>query len=163
MGKSMFGEQSLASRRSSPNYGFGSSTRAIESKRFIGSEHAKTSLMPVSPGPNYEMGSSVSPSFSTRAASPAMWQFGTAERFSHRSGKRSPGPGAYENPGAFGRQGLSNRSTFPKYGFGTVDRDMAAKVFISPSHNKSFFGLQVLCTARSNVHPMHVYTCASGD
>ena len=142
MPRSTFGVQAYSTRRSSPAHGFGSSTRTHASKIYAGSEHAKSSSSPVSPGPCYELGPSCGAQFSTRASSPAMWQFGTAQRFGQRASGKGlvPGPGAYDNMGAFGRQGLSNRSTFPRYGFGTVDRDMAAKVFISPSHAQSNFG-----------------------
>ena len=143
MPRSTFGVQPLSSRASSPAFGFGSSSRTQAGKIYAGAEHAKTSSTPFSPGPCYELGSSCGRQFSTSASSPAMWQFGTAQRFSRRTGKgRMPGPGAYESMSAFGRQGLAHRDSFPRYGFGTLDRNMAAKVFISPSHSQSSFGLE---------------------
>ena len=53
-GKSMFGTQELSSRRTAPAHGFGSSTRNHAAKIFMGSEHAKTSSLPITPGPCYE-------------------------------------------------------------------------------------------------------------
>ena len=50
------------------------------------------------------------------------------------------GPGSYDNASSIGKQGLSNRSSFPHYGFGTVDRDMASRVFISPQHAAASYG-----------------------
>lgn len=139
-GKSMFGAQALSYRRSSPAHGFGSSTRSHASKIFMGAEHAKTSNESVTPGPCYELGSSVGYQSDGGKSSPPMWQFGTANRFGHRSSRMTPGPGAYENHSGFGKQGLSSRSSFPRYGFGTVDRDMASKVFISPTHAQATYG-----------------------
>jgi len=139
-GKSMFGSQTLSNRSTAPSHGFGSGTRSHAAKLFAGSEHAKTSSVSCTPGPCYEISSSMGTQSDGGKQSPAMWQFGTADRFNGSPRKRSPGPGSYENAGAFGKQGLSNRSTFPRYGFGTVDRDMASKVFISPAHAASTYG-----------------------
>ena len=132
-GKSMFGSQTLSNRSTAPSHGFGSGTRSHAAKLFAGSEHAKTSSVSCTPGPCYEISSSMGTQSDGGKQSPAMWQFGTADRFNGSPRKRSPGPGSYENAGAFGKQGLSNRSTFPRYGFGTVDRDMASKARCAPA------------------------------
>ena len=149
-GKSMFGAQELSSRRTAPSHGFGSSTRNHASKVFMGPEHAKTSSLSCTPGPCYETAVACGSQADSGKLSSAQWCFGTAERFAASPRKRTPGPGAYENAGAFNKQALSNRSTFPLYGFGTVDRAMASKVrilldnaphktlpplFSSPSHD----------------------------
>ena len=139
-GKSMFGSQELSNRRTAPAHGFGSSTRNHASKVFMGPEHAKTSSASCTPGPRYEVNGACGNQHDSGKVSPPQWCFGTSERFAGSPRKRSPGPGAYENAGAFGKQGLSNRSTFPLYGFGTVDRSMASKVFISSAHAASSYG-----------------------
>jgi hypothetical protein len=51
------------------------------------------------------------------------------------------GPGTYENDSSIGRQTLSNRSSGQRFGFGTVDRDMASRVFVSPTFAKNYHGL----------------------
>lgn len=130
-GKSMFGVQELSSRRSSPAHGFGSGTRFGNNKVYLGPEHAKTSSISTTPGPHYETTSAVGYQADSGKLSQASWRFGTQERFGEmRSARRSmsPGPGAYDNASAMGKQGLSHRSSFPLYGFGTVDRAMASKV-----------------------------------
>ena len=38
---------------------------------------------------------------------------------------------------SIGKQAYSTNKTFPRYGFGTSDRDMASRVFISPKHAES--------------------------
>ena len=127
----MFGVQELSSRRSSPAHGFGSSTRFGNNKVYLGPEHAKTMSVSTTPGPHYEMTSAVGSQADSGKLSQASWRFGTQERFGEISSARrsmSPGPGAYDNVSALGRQGLSHRSSFPLYGFGTVDRAMASKV-----------------------------------
>lgn len=48
---------------------------------------------------------------------------------------------AYENVGAFGKQGLSDRNSFPLFGFGTSNRENVSKVFLSSAHEKSKHGL----------------------
>jgi len=133
-GKSMFGSQELSNRRTAPSHGFGSSTRNHAGKLFMGPEHAKTSSVSVTPGPCYEIAGACGDQHDSGKVSPPQWCFGPADRFPGGVRKRTPGPGTYENVGAFGKQGLSQRSSFPLYGFGTVDRQMASKVFISQAH-----------------------------
>ena len=109
----------------------------------MGQEHAKTyNFGTFTPGPTYQSMSGVGTQQDSGKVSPPQWCFGTAERFGSRSprGAMSPGPGAYDNASSIGKQDLSNRSTFPLYGFGTVDRDMAAKVFISSAHANASYG-----------------------
>lgn len=153
----MFGTQPVSNRRSSAAYGFGSSTRGHANKLFIGEGHAKSSNISCTPGPCYELGGSTGTQSDSGKPTPPQWQFGTAGRFSSpRSTRRgSPGPGQYENASGFSRQALSNRASFPRYGFGTVDRDMAGKVFISPAHSSSSFG-------RASPGPAAMYQRESG-
>ena len=153
--KSMFGSQELSNRRSAPAHGFGSSTRNHASKVFMGPEHAKTSVISCTPGPCYEVNGACGNQHDSGKNSPPQWCFGTAGRFAGATRTATPGPGAYENMCSFGKQGLSNHSTFPLYGFGTVDRTMASKVFISPAHAASSFGL-------SSPGPAAAYTKAGG-
>jgi len=139
-GKSMFGTQELSNRRSAPAHGFGSGTRAHATKVFMGPDHAKTYNFGMnSPGSRDDSIDAVGPQQDSGKVSPPVWNFGTADRFRDisRQTAMSPGPGSYENASSIGKQGLSNRSSFPHYGFGTVDRDMASRVFISPQHASS--------------------------
>ena len=138
--KSMFGAQPSSGRHSAPAYGFGSGTRNHVSKLFAGSEMAKTSSISITPGPCYETIDAVGAQADSGKNSYPQWQFGTAERFGAGPRGRSPGPGAYENAGSFGKQELSHRHSFALYGFGTSNRHNVAKVFISTNHEKSKHG-----------------------
>ena len=46
------------------------------------------------------------------------------------------GPGKYSINPAVGNQVVSNKPSLPRFGFGTGTRDVAAKVYISPEHDK---------------------------
>lgn len=140
-GKSMFGVQAPSKRHSAPSYGFGSGTRNHRSKLFVGSEHAKTSSISITPGPCYENIDSVGTQADSGKSSYPQWAFGTQDRFSGTTRKRTPGPGSYENETAFGKQGLSSRTDAALWGFGTSNRHNTAKVFISQAHEKSKHGL----------------------
>ena len=103
--------------------------------------------MSCTPGPCYDIEGACQSQSSSGKMSPPQWMFGTAERFSGSPRKRTPGPGAYNNAGSFGTQRLSNRSTFPIYGFGSVDRTMASKVppFVSVGRATFFLVLRAQC------------------
>lgn len=135
-GKSMFGDQPLSHRPTAPNHGFGSSTRAHQSKVFAGGLAAAKCVDTSTPGPRYNLPNHVGTRYS----------FGTQERFGvpgrFATAAVSPGPGAYNNTSSVGRQVYSTNKSFPHYGFGTSDRAMASRVFISPQHAESGnFGL----------------------
>lgn len=141
----MFGQQPISQRRSSPSYGFGTGTRGHAAKVFMGPEHAKTYNYGISTrhGVPYNAIDAVGPQQDSGKNSPPVWNFGTAERF-RNTGRQSallPGPGTYENDSSIGRQTLSNRSSGQRFGFGTVDRDMASRVFVSPTFAKNYHGL----------------------
>lgn len=150
-GKSMFGNQPLSTRPSAANFGFGTSTRAHQARVFAGGLAAAKSVDLSIPGPRYNLPNHVG----TR------YTFGTQERFGV-PGRRSaaaaisPGPGAYNNTSSVGRQIYSTNKSFPHYGFGTSDRAMAARVFISPQHSEcGSFGL-------SSPGPAFINNCHSG-
>lgn len=140
----MFGDQAHSKRRSSPSYGFGSSTRNQASKVFLSAEHAKLSTPGFSPGPSaYTLRASVGNQADGRKASSPQWAFGSSDRFLG-SGKKSiqnPGPGAYDMPAGVGLQVSSSKQTQPMFGFGSAGRDHVAKVFVSEEHNKSLHGI----------------------
>ena len=92
--RSMFGSQPVSRRRSSPMFGFGSSTRHQAAKVFLSSEHAKLSTSGFSPGPSaYTLRASVGSQADGRKASSPQWVFGSAERFGY-------GATGIQNPGA---------------------------------------------------------------
>lgn len=50
------------------------------------------------------------------------------------------GPGSYNCTSSLGKQDLSQRPSVPLYGFGTVDREKANRVFISRLHAEASYG-----------------------
>ena len=150
------GPQVNGALHSAPLYGFGSSTRAHQQKRFVSEEQNKINdygknspgpagtkgeLKPsiggqvISCGPNPYgtggMGSRI------RNGSQPSWSMAKAGRFSE--GERAawaPGPGAYAIKEAIGTQVSSKMPSLPRFGFGTSNREHAAKVFISHEHEK---------------------------
>jgi len=141
--RSMFGSQPVSRRRSSPMFGFGSSTRHQAAKVFLSSEHAKLSTSGFSPGPSaYTLRASVGSQADGRKASSPQWVFGSAERFGYgATGIQNPGPGSYDMPTGVGQQVSSSKQTQPMFGFGSAGREHVAKVFVSEDHNKSLFGI----------------------
>jgi len=140
---SSFGTQKDSKNSSAPSFSFGSSSRSHQSKRFLGTDHAKKEVgLGFSPGPSYSHrtdrkgGGTIgdSPSFS----------FGTSGRPGEHSKSKEkdnlPAPGSYDSTSAFGRQNLSKSRTIPAYGFGSCKRDGETKRFVSKSHSKSRFG-----------------------
>jgi len=140
------GTQPRSDRRSNPQYGFGSSTREDAARVFISQEHAIASVPTTSCGP--AMTDTVpDPRPRTLRERRAVRLrrksgFGMDTRFKYEAEEKRasaiPGPGAYshEGEGGVGRQLTSWRTSGAMYGFGTADRDLAAKVFISNQHAK---------------------------
>lgn len=142
--RSMFGKQHDSRKGTAAAFGFGSSNREGAAKVFLTAEHSKADYGHESPGPVYDLKSSVGKQESSKNASAPLFSFGTADRFSKENATAQrgapPGPGTYPKPSSFGRQGESSKLTDPAFGFGTATRDGQAKVFLSPDHSKSDFG-----------------------
>ena len=149
--KSMFGAQALSTRPSAANFGFGTSTRAQQARVFAGGLAAAKSVDPSIPGPRYNLPNPVG----------TQYTFGTQARFGvpgrrSAAAAHSPGPGAYDNTSSVGRQIYSTNTSFPRYGFGTADRAIASRVFISPQHAEcGSFG-------RSSPGPASINNCYGG-
>lgn len=142
--KSMLGTQALSRRRSSPSFGFGSSTRAQAAKVFVSADHAKLATSGFSPGPSaYTLRASVGKQADGSKRSSPHWVFGSSERFmkASRADGQAPGPGAYDSMSGVGLQVSSSKHTQPMFGFGSAGREHVAKVFVSEEHNKSLFGI----------------------
>ena len=89
----MFGDQAHSKRRSSPSYGFGSSTRNQAGKVFLSTDHAKLSTPGFSPGPTvYTLHTSLGTQADGRKLSSPQWAFGSSDRFSYeKKGMQIPG------------------------------------------------------------------------
>lgn len=148
------GIQASSTKQSMPHYGFGSSTRANQAKVYVTEEHNKTSdYGKNSPGPcapythNPAVGNQVlsygpniygsGPSGSTRNGSQPSWVMGKAQRFDKMSSTDwVPAPGTYSITASVGAQVSSSKPSRPRIGFGTSNREHAAKVYISAEHEK---------------------------
>jgi hypothetical protein len=130
-----FGSQSLSERNSVPLFGFGTSNRENVSKVFVSSAHEKAKFGLQSPGPAalYQR---------KGALEGKEYGFGTDDRF-QRLGRHLadsaelPGPGSYQHDSTFNTQHSSSRRTDSSFGFGTSNRAIQAKTFISEFHAKS--------------------------
>lgn len=130
-----FGMQGLSHRNSFPLYGFGTSDRQNVTKVFISSLHEKSKHGVESPGPAamYSRGSGLDGS---------EYGFGTDERYMRRDRMLNdqgelPGPGSYDHDSTFNQQHSSSRRTDSRYSFGSSDRAMQAKTFVSEFHAKA--------------------------
>lgn len=141
--RSMFGDQPSSRRPSSPNYGFGTGTRANQEKVFVSQEHARAAAQPFSPGPaSYNLLAAVGPQVDGSKPSSPRYGFGSQDRWTPKNRKEvRPGPGTYEFAVANGDQVSSRSPTSPRFGFGSSTRAGMAKVFISQDHNKDLFGI----------------------
>jgi len=119
--------------------------RLVLMQVFLTAEHSKADYGHESPGPVYDLKSSVGKQESSKNSTAPLFSFGTADRF-HKDqaggGKASsaPGPGTYVKPSSFGRQGESTRQTSEAFGFGSSTRLGAERVFLSPEHSKNDYG-----------------------
>lgn len=161
----MIGVQYDSKKATAPIFGFGSSDRANLAKVFLSAEHAKSDYGKMGPGPIYDLKSSFGRQDSSKMNSGPLFSFGTADRFQKPSADRAkrqtavPGPGAYSAPSSIGRMVDSTHESAAQFGFGSSNRDHAAKVFLSAEQAKINFGLgspgPSAYTARSGVGPQY--------
>jgi len=141
------GKQVNSNKTTLPIYGFGSSTRQHQEKVYLTKDHNKGLYGKESPGPspytlNPAVGNQVLSFGPTgayrriRNGSQPTWVVGKDARFKADRPSLAPGPGAYALSPAVGNQVTSNKPSLPRFGFGTSNRDHAAKVYISPEHAK---------------------------
>jgi hypothetical protein len=80
----------------------------VRTQIFLTKEHSKAESGHESPGPVYELKSSVGKQVSSKNESPAAFSFGTSDRFEKMSAGKmrevAPGPGQYKKPGCYGNQ-----------------------------------------------------------
>eukprot|EP00240_Pyramimonas_obovata_P016216 CAMPEP_0118932362 /NCGR_PEP_ID=MMETSP1169-20130426/10006_1 /TAXON_ID=36882 /ORGANISM="Pyramimonas obovata, Strain CCMP722" /LENGTH=302 /DNA_ID=CAMNT_0006875011 /DNA_START=144 /DNA_END=1052 /DNA_ORIENTATION=+ len=143
-GRSMFGKQHDSRKGNAPSFGFGSSNRDGAEKVFLTAEHAKSLYGIESPGPVYDLKSSVGKQESSKNENAPQFSFGTADRLGKAGSQPNrtavPGPGAYTAPSSIGKQGESTKMNDPVFGFGTSTRAGAQRIFLSRDHAKSDFG-----------------------
>jgi len=130
----------MSTKKSSPSYGFGTSSREVAKKVFVSQQHTILATAGLhSPGPaSCTLPNSVGEKQpNSRKQDPPSWGFGTANRFRPMSAPANPAPGHHGRPqSAHGVQVDSKFKSQPLFGFGTATRKHTSKVFLSAEHNK---------------------------
>ena len=120
--KSMFGPQYLSTKPTQPSFGFGTATRESTSKVFL-SRKAKTDhIGKASPGPVYNLKSSVGKQIQSHCESAPAFMFGKRHTKGGEENQKAPGPGKYEMPSSIGKQAMSSKSNSEKWRFPTANR-----------------------------------------
>ena len=136
------GPQVLGGMKSEPLVGFGTAERKNVRKVFISNAHQNTDLYGMaSPGPaaSYQLQSTMGKQAHSTAANPPAWVIGGA-RAPDKTGADSPGPAAYELPQSVGPQPDSKKPRAATPGFGASTRDIRAKIYVGPGHDKGSYG-----------------------
>ena len=142
------GVQANSKKSTLPSIGFGSSTRDGQEKVYVSKDHNVALYGKATPGPTTALSqtnTAVGKQFvshgptgynrtTLKCATQPSWALGKAERFPVGTAVPVPGPGAYRIQTAVGVQVVSTKPSLPKFGFGTSNRDHAAKVFVSKEH-----------------------------
>ena len=176
------GNQADSKKVSLPHFGFGTSTREDQERVFVTQEHNKTLFGRLSPGPstytlNPAMGKQhlsyepVGFQRKIRNGSQPSWIFGKSERLGAAQPNSVPGPGAYKTVSAVAPQANSTKPSKPSYGFGTSNRDHAAKV-CAHAHPHIYAPLPACCLRISHermsrrgvprIGPLLRHTCTRG-
>ena len=120
--KSTFGEQVMSTRVSQPSYGFGNSKRSTNSKVFYTKAYTDSTRGMSSPGPVYNLPSSIGPQATSRNGTSPSFKFGARTDVSGRK-ESPPGPGEYgTGKEALGPQATSNCKTGSSWKFGLSNR-----------------------------------------
>jgi hypothetical protein len=129
---------------SSPSYGMGSSTRDGVQTVYISEDHSNSMLAGRSTKtvPFYSSPTAVGKQLSSVKSTEPSWVFGKNKRFQDpelNAKAKIPAPGAHGERvrTGMGPQLLSAFPSAPLPGFGTSTRDHAAKLFMSPAHEKT--------------------------
>jgi len=110
--ESSFGRQLMSKKSSAPTGKIGSDTRQQRAKLYLTRDHEKEHRGTHSPGPNYDLGSSLGPQKLSKMKNSAGFKFGSGSRFSElkpvekvsegtgkigkgSSSQSAPGPGQY--------------------------------------------------------------------
>jgi len=142
-------QQPESKTRTMPAYGFGSSSREDMSKVFISEEMDKVRQFGRgSPGPaSFMLNPAVGKQVLSGKEQQPLWVMGTAKRFGKDLTGWVPAPGHYGKDEDHGRiapgvgpQVSSTYRSQPRFGFGSSDRDQAAKVYISKDHEAATGG-----------------------
>jgi len=143
--KSSVGQQVTSLSPSNPVYSLGTSTRGGVQKVYLSDKHSMSQFQGhISPGPaGYSLKGALGKQDGSNDITQPSWVFGSNQRFRdpdlERAGKL-PSPDKYTKPSGVGLQSDSTKRSAPLPGFGTSTRENAAKVFLTPAHEKVNFG-----------------------
>lgn len=137
------GPQVLGRHQTEPLMGFGTAERKHVRKVWISQEHMKVDMHGMeSPGPAapYTLKSTLGKQDDSTAENPPAWVFGGATRTKLDAGGASPGP-QYVLPQSIGPQPDSRYPAAGTAGFGASTRDIRAKIYVGPGHDKGMYGM----------------------
>jgi len=146
-----------------PAYGFGSSSREDMSKVFISEEMDKVRQFGRgSPGPaSFMLNPAVGKQILSEKEAQPSWVLGTEKRFGKDATGWVPAPGHYGKEEEHGRiapgvgpQTLSTKTSQPRFGFGSSNREHAAKVYISRDHEGATGGREAPGPGHYPILPM---------
>ena len=139
------GKQVASTKPTNARAHFGSCTRDIQEKIYIGEEFGKGYMGIDSPGPTaYKQEGSMGKMLTSDKPSNPQWKQGTESRFKNlkmEEAAKLPGAGQYGYTQACGKQVVSTKPTKAKVGFGSSTRDHRAKVYINKESESSTCGL----------------------
>jgi len=136
------GPQVLGRFKSEPLMGFGTAERKHVRKVFVSQQHNITDMYGMaSPGPaTYGLPSTLGKQELSTEKSPPVWVFGSGARTNDKAGLASPGPAVYTLPQSVGPQPDSRKCRAATPGFGASTRDIRAKIYLGPDHEKGSHG-----------------------
>mmetsp|Transcript_22352 Transcript_22352/g.26915 ORF Transcript_22352/g.26915 Transcript_22352/m.26915 type:complete len:301 (-) Transcript_22352:531-1433(-) len=121
--KSMFGPQVSSTKPTNPAYGFGTSGRTSSTKLLFTKEQTGSNVGLVSPGPIYDVPSSLGLQMSSKNNTAPAFKFGARSLSDSNLSKESrPGPGTYGYDGSMGKQIASQKNTSASWKFGSSNR-----------------------------------------
>jgi len=143
--RSSMGAQGSSLMPTRPVFGMGSSTRDNVQRVYISEKHSSSIFTGVnSPGPaSYTLHASVGRQGASTKGNQPSWVFGSNKRFRNPDLIRAahlPAPDAYGAANGLGPQASSTKRSAPLPGFGTSNRAHAAKLFMTPAHEKINYG-----------------------
>ncbi|KAG1675250.1 hypothetical protein FOA52_016281 [Chlamydomonas sp. UWO 241] len=128
-----------------PRTPFGSSTRASQSKVWLGEDLMRTTAGSKTPGPNYAKPDSIGKQpDSLHTSSPSFSLGGAGGRFGPPGNglrKSTPAPGSYDTTTmSRAQQSLSTHASTTMIGMGTSSRNGAGRLYISREHDRCSAG-----------------------
>lgn len=121
--KSMFGPQISSEKPTNPAFGFGTSGRTSSTKLLFTKDQTENNVGLISPGPIYDVPSSLGPQNASKNESAPAYKFGARSLSDSNLAKESrPGPGTYGCESSMGKQSDSKKNNSSAWKFGSSNR-----------------------------------------